>query len=246
MNNLSMETLYLFLILFGGGVIRGYSGFGFAMICVITFSFIYPPSVITPLILCLEIPVSTWLFLKIRKLVDWSSLKILFISSMVTIPIGSFALTSAPVNLLRIFLSLTVLLLCFGLLIKKQTTRTTGTATTFGVGMLSGFLTGIAAIGGPPVILFYLSSNRSVSISRASMIAFFLVVDCMALVSCLWYGLLDSQIIILSAKMLIPLSAGIWLGNYLFGKFLNEEKFKGQAIVLLMILAFISLIKSIH
>jgi uncharacterized membrane protein YfcA len=239
-----METLYLFLILFGGGVIRGYSGFGFAMICVILFSFVYPPSVITPLILCLEIPVSTWLFYKVRRQVGWKSLKILFISSMVTIPIGSFALTSVPVSLLRTFLSVTVLLLCLGLLIKKQTARATGPATTVAVGMFSGFLTGIAAIGGPPVILFYISSNRSVAISRASMIAFFLVVDCMALVSCLWYGLLDYQILVLSAKMLIPLSAGIWIGNYLFGKFLNEEKFKRQAIILLMILAFISLIKS--
>jgi len=239
-----METLYLVVILFGGGVIRGYSGFGFAMICVIMFSFIYPPSVITPLILCLEIPVSTWLFYEVRQLVDWNGLKILFISSLITIPIGSLALTSVPVNPLRTFLSLTVILLCFGLLIKKQTAKATGTATIFSVGMLSGFLTGIAAIGGPPVILFYLSSSRSVSISRASMIAFFLVVDCIALVSCLWYGLLDSQILVLSIKMMIPLSAGIWVGNYLFGKFLNEKKFKRQTIILLIVLASISLVHS--
>jgi uncharacterized protein len=241
-----METLYLVLIIFGAGVIRGYSGFGFAMICVITFSFIYPPSIITPLILCLDIPVSIWLFYKARKLVEWNSLKILCISSMVTIPIGALVLTSAPVNFLRSFIAIVVLVLCYGLLVKKQTTSFTGSVATFGVGMLSGFLTGIAAIGGPPVILFYLSSNRSVSISRASMIAFFLIVDCMALIACLWYGLLNTQILALSAKMLIPLSAGIWIGNYLFGKFLNEKKFKRQTILLLMILAFISLIKSLN
>lgn len=240
-----MKTLYLLIVLFVGGVIRGYTGFGFAMICVIMFSFIYPPSMITPLILCMEIPVSVWLFFKIRNQVDWSSLKIIFISSLITIPIGSLVLTLAPVNLLRAFISLTVLLLSCGLLFKKETKKPTGTVATFGVGMLSGFLTGIAAIGGPPVILFYLASNRPVSISRATMIAFFLVVDCVAVISCLWYGLLDRHIVILSAKMCIPLGAGIWLGSYLFGKFLNEKKFKKQAIILLMVIAFISLVKSV-
>lgn len=243
-----METLFLFFVIFGGGVIRGYSGFGFAMICLVTLSFIYPPSVITPMILCMEIPVSTWLFFKVRKHVEWHSLKIIIISSLITVPVGSFALTSLPVNLLRTSLLLIVLLLCLGLLIKKHTVRDHGSrpVITFGVGMISGFLSGVAAIGGPPVILFYLSSDRSVSISRATMIAFFLVVDCVAAVSCLWYGLLDSQIITLSVKMMIPLGAGIWLGNYLFGKFLNEEKFKRQAILLLMLLALISLIKSVN
>jgi len=241
-----MEAAYLFLVLFGGGIIRGYSGFGFAMICAIAFSFVYPPSMITPLILCMEIPVSAWLLFQVRTHVDWKSLKIIFMGSMITIPMGSLALTSVPVNLLRIFISLTVLLLCFGLLIKKPASGPTGSVTAFGVGMISGFLTGLAAIGGPPVILFYLSSSRSVSISRASMIAFFLVVDCAAIISSLWYNLLDSQILILSAKMMVPLSAGIWVGNYLFGKFLDEEIFKRQAIILLIILAFISLIKSMH
>ncbi len=241
---ITWEYIYALLVVFGAGVIRGYSGFGFALISVITLSFVYPSTLITPLILCLDVMASAWLFYRVRKLVDWKGLKILFIGSIITLPIGSLVLTSVPVNSLRIFIALTILLLCTGLLRKRQSTRATSTTATFGVGMLSGFLTGVAAIGGPPVILFYLSSNRSVSISRASMIAFFLVVDCSALISCLWYGLLDSQTLILSAKMLVPLSVGILIGNYLFGKFSNEEKFRRQTLILLMVIALISLVNS--
>jgi uncharacterized membrane protein YfcA len=241
---ITWEYIYALLVVFGAGVIRGYSGFGFALISVIMLSFVYPSTLITPLILYLDVIASTWLFYKVRKLVDWKGLKILFIGAIITLPIGSLVLTSVPVNSLRIFIALTILLLCTGLLRKRQVTRATSTVATFGVGMLSGFLTGVAAIGGPPVILFYLSSNRSVSISRASMIAFFLVVDCSALISCLWYGLLDSQTLILSAKMLIPLCVGILIGNYLFEKFSNEEKFRRQTLILLMVIALISLVNS--
>ncbi len=241
---ISWEFFYALLMIFGAGVIRGYSGFGFAMICVITLAFIYPPWMITPLILCLDTAASAWLFYKVRTLVDWKGLKIIFLSSMITIPIGSLALTSIPVNYLRIFIALTILLLCAGLLIKKQTTIKTSPVATFGVGMLSGFLTGVAAIGGPPVILFYLSSNRLVTVSRASLIAFFLMVDFFALISCFWYGLLDSKTLALSAQMLIPLGIGIWIGNYCFIHFSNDKKFKRHALILLMIIAFISLLHS--
>ena len=231
------------VIIFIAGVIRGYSGFGFAMICVIALSFFYLPSIITPLILCLDITASTWLFYKTRRQVDWKSLKLIFLAALATLPAGSFVLIHTPVQALRILLSFTVILLCAGLLARRGTTQaqTPGPVITAGVGMLSGFLTGVAAIGGPPVILFYLSSNRSVSISRATMIAFFFVVDCMALMICLWYGLINARVCQLWATMLIPLTAGIGLGNYLFRIYVNEEKFRRQAIILLMGLAAVSL-----
>lgn len=238
------EFFYTVFIIIGAGVVRGYTGFGFTMICAITLAFIYPPSMITPLVLCLDLTASTWLFLKARKLVDWRGLKILILSSMMAVPIGSLVLTSIPVNYLRIFIALTILLLCTGLLLKKQAHTTNRCGATFGIGMLSGFLTGVAAIGGPPVILFYLSSNRSVSISRASMIAYFLVIECVALVSCFWYGLLDGQTLVFSAKMLVPLGIGLWIGNYFFENHSNEKKFKRQALILLMTIAFTSLLNS--
>ena len=233
------------MIIFVAGLIRGYCGFGFALICVIALSFFYLPSVITPLILCLDIVSSAWLFYKTRSLVDWKSLKLIFIFALVTLPVGSFVLIHTPVNLLRIFLSVTVILLCFGLLTRKAAMRPPDPGISCGVGMLSGFLTGVAAIGGPPVILFYLSSTRSVAVSRATMIAFFFVVDALALVSCLWYGLINAQVLTLWARMLIPLGAGIWLGNYLFKVYLNEERFRRQAIMLLMGLALVSLAKGV-
>lgn len=214
------------------------------MICAITLAFIYPPSMITPLLLCLDLTASTWLFLKARKLVDWKGLKILILSSMMAIPIGSLVLTSIPVNYLRIFIALTIILLCTGLLLKKQTHTLNRPGTIFGIGILSGFLTGVAAIGGPPVILFYLSSNHSISISRASMIAYFFVTECIALVSCFLYGLLNCQTLVFSAQMLIPLSIGLWIGNYCFENYSNENQFKRQTLILLMTIAFISLINS--
>lgn len=240
---MSWEYSYAALVILGAGLIRGYSGFGFAMISAITLSFIFPPAQVTPVILCLEVAASSWLLYKVRREVDGKGLGLIGSGALLTLPLGTLALVVVPVTAMRIFISLTVVCLCLALLLKKKQPKSTGSLATAGVGMVAGFLTGVAAMGGPPVILFYFSSNRSVSVSRASMIAFFLMVDTLAIVSSLCYGLIDRQTLALSLGLIIPLGMGIWTGNFLFGKFSNEAAFRRQVIFLLMILALISLVK---
>ncbi len=224
-------------------IIRGYSGFGFAMICAITLAFIFPPSQVTPVILCLDVVASAWLLYKVRKEVDWKGLRLIGFGALLTLPLGTLALVIVPANPMRIFISLIILCLCLALLRQKtQITSTGATATTF-VGMAAGFLTGVAALGGPPVILFYFYSDKPVTVSRATMIAFFLMVDTLAIVSSLCYGLINSQTLSLSLGLFIPLGVGIWIGNFLFGKFSNEAAFRKQVIWLLMIISTVSLAK---
>jgi len=241
---MSWEYSYAAVVILGAGVIRGYSGFGFAMISAITLSFILPPSQVTPVILCLDVAASSWLFYKVRQSVDWKGLKLIAFGAFPALPLGTLALVMVPANKMRIFISLVVICLCIGLLWGKKRLESPRPAATVGVGILSGFLSGMAAIGGPPVILFYFSSDKSVSVSRASMIAFFLVIDGLAIASSLYYGLMDRQTLRLSMGLFIPLIIGIWIGHFLFGKFSNDATFRRQAIFLLMAIALVSLVKS--
>jgi hypothetical protein len=241
---MSWEYSYAVLVILGAGVIRGYSGFGFAMISAITLSFIFPPSQVTPVILCLDLVASSWLFYKVRREVDWKGLQLIALGAFPALPLGTLALVVVPANAMRIFISLVIICLCIGLLGKKKQLKSTGPLATAGIGMVAGLLTGVAAIGGPPVILFYFSSDRSVSVSRASMIAFFLMVDGLAIISSLCYGLMDRQTLSLTLGLLIPLGMGIWMGNFFFGKFSNEAAFRRQVIFLLMAIALVSLVKA--
>jgi len=175
--------------------------------------------------------------------VDWKSLKYIGLGALFTLPLGTLALVVVPANYMRIFISAVIICLCAGLLKKKIKFKSKDRLTTTSVGMISGFLSGVAAIGGPPVILFYFSSDKSVSVSRASMITFFLLVDILALFSSACYGLLNLQILNLSFGLLIPLSAGVWIGNLLYGKIKNTVAFRKQIIFLLMTIALISLVK---
>lgn len=240
---MGLDALYAGVIVFGASIIRGYSGFGFAMICALTLTYVFPPSQITPLVLLMDVAASAWLFWKSRKKVDWKGLKLIGLGAVICLPLGTFALVVVPANPMRICIALIILFLCIALIRQKKRISAPGPAATTLVGLCSGFLTGVAALGGPPVILFYFSSDRPVAVSRASMIAFFLMVDIMALVSSVFYGLVTPKVISLSMSMFLPLSLGIWLGNFFFNRYANEAAFRKQVILFLMVFAVISLVK---
>ncbi len=111
-------------------------------------------------------------------------------------------------------------------------------------GMACGILNGAAAIGGPPVILLYLSSPAGVTVSRASIIAYFLGIDSMSLVMASIHGLTTIQTLLLTAVCLVPLLLGIGVGSKMFIK-VDKESFRHHVLILLIILSIAGLIRGI-
>ncbi len=239
------DILYVGAAIMGAAVVRGYTGFAFAMIVAIALGFILAPAVITPVILVLDLAASLWLFLKVVHQVDWKSLKWIFLGALPTLGLGTMALTLVPARPMRVVISLVILSLCLILSRPKAPKISQGKGPALGAGLISGFLSGLSALGGPPVILYYFSSDRPVAQSRASMITFFFLVDSLALTACAVNGLVTPQVLKLGMGMMVPCFMGIWIGNRLFEKFANEKAFKSHVIRLLMATALISLVKSL-
>ena len=162
------------LAVFGAGIIRGYSGFGFAMVAVTSMSLVLPPAQVVPTVLILEVLASMRLVPQVRKDIDWYSLRWLLFGSLVGIPFGVYLLVNVPPASMRISISLMVFSASILLLRGFAWKRMPGIILILITGLACGMLNGAAAIGGPPVILFYLSSPAGVTTSRASIIAYFL------------------------------------------------------------------------
>jgi uncharacterized membrane protein YfcA len=159
---IAWEYIFAAAAIFCAGVIRGYSGFGFAIISALNLSLVFPPTLVTPVILCLDLVASTWLLAKVRTQVDWKGLKMIGVGALLTLPLGSLTLITISADHIRLFISGTVFVLCAALMLKRHPMKSRGTEVTVGEGILSGFLRGMAALGGPPVVLFYFSSVKSV------------------------------------------------------------------------------------
>jgi uncharacterized membrane protein YfcA len=183
---------------FVAGIIRGYSGFGFAMVAVTSISLVLPPAHVVPIVLILEVLASIRLVPQVWKDIDW-----------------------------------------YGWAWKRMPGRSLILTT----GVACGILNGAAAIGGPPVILLYLSSPAGVTVSRASIIAYFLGIDAMSLAMASIQGLTTSNTLLMTAICLLPLLIGIAVGSRMFIK-IDKDSFR-HVLILLIILSIAGLLRGI-
>ncbi len=235
--------VYTIIVVLIAGYVRGYSGFGASMIIVVGLSLFYPITDIVPAILLLEIIASSYLLPKVFRQVDWSSLSILFVGVSIGTPLGVYLLSNLPDSIMRSAVSIIVIglipLLWRGFSLKRMP----GTKLTVFTGALSGVINGSAAIGGPPVVLFYFSSPKGTDISRASLIAFFLVTDLIASGVCGFNGLITTKTFWLTGSFIIPLVIGLTLGSRSFFK-TDPEIFRKRVLVLILFMAITTLGRS--
>jgi hypothetical protein len=226
------------------GFIRGYSGFGFAMVAVTSMSLVIPPARVVPLVLILEVMASISLVPQVWKDIDWYSLRWLLAGSLFATPFGAYLLANIPPEPMRMSISLLVLVAAILLLRGWAWKRMPGKPLILATGIACGILNGAAAIGGPPVILMYLSSPAGVTVSRASIIAYFLGIDTMSLVMASIHGLTTFQTLLLTVVCIIPLLLGIAVGSKMFIK-VEKESFRQHVLILLIILSSVGLLRGI-
>src|SRR5260370_39215285 len=75
------------------GTVRGFAGFGAAMIMTPVFSALYGPAVGGSLCLLLEIAVVLPLLPSVVRLVDWRRIGLLLAAAVVGVPVGNLVLT---------------------------------------------------------------------------------------------------------------------------------------------------------
>ena len=200
------------------GVVRGFSGFGAAMIMVPVLAALYGPVRAVPIALLLEMAVSLPLVPPAVRLVDWKRISLLLVSAGVAIPLGVWALRTLDEAVTRYILSAIVISAVILLATGFRYAGRPGIAPTIATGMASGAMNGLAGMAGPPVVFFYLSGSDGAATSRASFIVFFPVVDLFALAVFALAGAFAREGVILAAVLAAPFVLGGMIGARLFGK----------------------------
>jgi uncharacterized membrane protein YfcA len=234
-----LSAAYAVACIFGAAVVRGYSGFGFSLLGISALSLLLPPAQIVPPIFILEVAASLHLLPGVWRDIHWRALLWLTAGCLVGTPFGVYALAHVPAAPMTLALAAFVLLAAILLARGHALESIPGPAATFATGAASGLFNGGFGVGGPPVILFFFSSPAGVAVGRASMIAFFLLTDVIALGWQGWNGLLSPATLWRALMFLPPLAAGVWLGNR---GFIHADVaiFRRWVLRLLMLLAVLS------
>ena len=111
---------------------------------------------------------------------------------------------------------------------------------TFGVGVITGFLSGVAQAAGPPVVAYWLGGQTAPAMVRANIILLFFCTSVVASLSYLVAGLFDWHVLVLSAITAPGYMLGMFLGSRMFG-LASEGMFRRICFGLIAAAAIISL-----
>lgn len=228
--------------LFGAAYVRGYSGFGLSALVVSAASLVMNPLLIVPVVLICDIALTLQQAQGIRHEIDWRRTLTLFAGALIGVPIGIYLLTQIPLNTARALIATYILSMSLALLAGFHFRRHIGDIPHIGVGLFSGIANG-AGIGGLPVAVFFAALPVSATTFRATLIAYFTLLDLWS-VPLLWRaGLVTPETLIACAYALPLLITGLHFGNRAF-RASAPTNFRRFAILLLMSLSIFGLLKS--
>ena len=235
---------YAAAAVFVGALVRGYTGFGSSMVWVSSLALVLPPAEVVPVILMLEVLASLHLLPKAWSAVQWSTVWPIMAAAWAATPAGIWLLTRVPATLMQAAISGVVLATSVLLWRGYALSRTPGMAATVTTGIVSGVLTGSTSAGGPPVVLFYLSTPAAVGVQRASLIAYFLGSDAVGAGAAALAGLVTADSFLRVGLLLPAMILGTALGNRRF-LHTTPEAFRRAALALLLALGIAGLVRAL-
>ena len=205
-------------IAFVSGMARGFSGFGSALIFMPLASSIAAPRLVAALLLIIDFIGSAPLIPNAWKHADRRATAIMALGALVGVPIGTWLLTRLEPVTTRWIISGFVFALLMLLLSGWRYRGKEHAAISIGVGGLSGFCSGLAQTGGPPIVGYWLGRPIASVIQRANIVLFFVASDFFSLVSYALSGLITADALKFSFVVGPVYGIGVWFGASLFGR----------------------------
>jgi hypothetical protein len=223
-----------------GGLVRGFSGFGTAMIMVPPLSLVFGPAAAIPIMSIVDTTGSLPLLPRAVRQCVWREVGPLVVGASILMPVGVFVLIVVDPELLRWTISLAILGLVALLASGWRYTAPPTPLMSAGIGGAAGLMGGSIGIAGPPVILFWLGGQSSAATVRSNIIVFFALLVIVGWISFAVGGLFTWEVVSV-AMLLIPIFAcSIWLGARCF-RLASEATFRNLALVAIALIALASL-----
>lgn len=204
------------LVSFVGGTVRGFSGFGGALIFVPLVSALYAPAVASPTLFMIDVLLSLPMTVAALRRCSWREVLPMAAAAMLTTPLGVYALKTADPLTLRWAITALVALILALLMSGLRYRKRPGAAPTVAVGALSGVLGGAAQLSGAPVAAFWLGGPGDPRAIRANLIAFFALASVSSGVAFAVGGLFTADAVTLALWLGPAYGLGIWLGGRRF------------------------------
>lgn len=198
------------------GLLRGYAGFGTAILLAPVYSTLWGPRTGVPVILLMELFVSAYLIPKALGQANRRVILSIGATAALATPIGAYVLLAADGPTLRRAIGLCVLVMGALMMSGWRYHGSRPLGLNLLVGLLSGLLKGATGMSGPPVILYLLSGPEAAAQHRANLILYFGLIGIVAVVPPIWGGLVGLPVLVMTGLMLPLLLLSVPVGARMF------------------------------
>ncbi|WP_336811147.1 sulfite exporter TauE/SafE family protein [Bosea sp. MMO-172] len=224
-----------------GGLVRGFTGFGFAMVFMPLASVVLGPVAALGLIWFIDLPFALPIAARSARTAEWREILPLLLTATLALPAGIWLLIWLDRETMRWVLASLVLI---AVALMASGWRYHGRPTiplSLGVGALSGLFNGMASIGGMPLAVFWLGAQRNDRHkTRANLQAFFGVSTLISGTVLWWKGILTGGALLMAVPLFAVYGIGLWAGTHGF-RLASEETFRRGAYLVIFLSALISL-----
>lgn len=237
---LQRTTWFVAVIVLISGIVRGYSGFGGALIFIpLTAAILGPKKAVAVFYLFDLVSATPYGYTYFPK-ANWKEVAPMFAGAFLLLPVGTYVLANSDPLALRWALSILVMIMLAVLVSGwRYKGQPTALASLF-VGGAAGFSGGSTGISGPVVIAYWLSSRSEASVIRANIMVFYALQSTTTDIYFFFQGLFTFDVVVYALVAWPLYSIGLTLGARFF-KGTSEGFYRYSAYALIALSAILSL-----
>ncbi|MEM6666731.1 MAG: sulfite exporter TauE/SafE family protein [Pseudomonadota bacterium] len=227
-------------VVFVAGVVRGFSGFGTAMIYIPMAGALVNPIFAVASLQIFDLPPTLPLVIQAMRRVIWRDVLPIVLFAALGVPVGITMLKLVDPLVLRWLIAGIIVTLLAALTSGFRYSGRPNIAMTAGAGLCAGLCSGIASMAGPPAILYWISGPAEKHVLRANTQVFLGLMTIFTLSSFFIAGVFTRQSIIWGIALMVPYGAGLFAGAQVF-PFASERIYRKVAFGLILLAVALSL-----
>jgi uncharacterized membrane protein YfcA len=227
------------------GFLRGFVGFGAALIAIPILSLVFAPAIAMPIAFFSGLPSMLQLLPTAIRHGERRIILPFSIGAFLAAPIGTWLLVITAPEILKMIIAVLVILMAAFLHQGGRLSGTPGPKAIFGAGGFAGLIQGVAGVGGPPAVAIALARPGTPTTQRANVIGAVSALSLSTVIPLWIYGLFTPEVLWLSL-FLAPLHSGAaLLGARFFAKG-GQRHFRIAALATLAIIGVVTLIAAVQ
>lgn len=222
------------------GIVRGFSGFGSALIYIPLMAAIYEPRIAAVTLLITDFTASAPFTVAQTRRCNWREVAPVSLAALLTLPLGVMALQYLDPLILRWGIAFLVTVLLVVLASGWRYHVTPRASTSLGIGLISGVSAGAVQIAGPAAIIYWLGGPNSPAVIRANLMVYFALLAIASFVIYFFRGLFTTDVLLMSLLLGPIFIASMAAGAWMF-KGASEHAYRRVAYAIIALSAVVSL-----